>query len=54
MPILGKNLGSGFGSKKQAVFGQSSRFLSSMQRIGRKKRRRMVRQLTFFGRNASG
>jgi hypothetical protein len=49
-----KNLASGFGSKKQTVFGQASRFFEFDAAHRTKKTVKHGQKLTFFGRNGSG
>jgi hypothetical protein len=49
-----KNLASGFGSKKQADYGQTSRFFEFDAVHRTRKTAKAGQNLTFFGRNASG
>jgi hypothetical protein len=51
---ISKNLASDFGSKKQAVFGQASRFFEGDAAHRLKKSDSHGQKLTFFGRNGSG
>jgi hypothetical protein len=51
---IGKNLASGFEPKKQADFGQTSRFFEFDAAHRTKKTARAGQNLTFFGRNGSG
>jgi hypothetical protein len=52
--LKSKNLASGFEPKKQADFGQTSRFFEFDAEHRTKKTAKAGQNLTFFGRNGSG